>query len=59
MDEGKVDMGSNFAKQVILGYEVLQTDYLELRSGFFIRTERSIEIHLLDFLSSPFLYSIF
>ena len=35
----KVDMGSNFAKQVILGYEVLQTDYLELRSGFLIRTE--------------------
>ena len=37
--EGKVDMGGNFAKQVILGYEVLQTDYLELRSGFLIRTE--------------------
>ena len=37
--EGKVDMGGNFAKQVILGYEVLQTDYLELRSGFLLGSE--------------------
>jgi len=39
MDEGKVDMVSNFAKQVVLGYEVLQTDDLELRSGFLMGSE--------------------